>query len=111
MSSKHLCAFCGELFEPRHHRAIYCAPEHQIQARKLRQARGEAVVIALQAWRLARNAKGQSAKAIAARKVGKGAFAEFCSIVDGWNAEDLAAGRMSALKVIPLQKWLEGIPS
>lgn len=90
---KPLCPECGAEFTRNRPQQNFCSPAHKtaFQARAMNE--GRAILALAKAWRASRNAKGNSPEAVAAKEVGSKAFSEMVAIVDGFMAEDRAAGR------------------
>ncbi len=84
--STRLCPECGETFQTDHHSKRFCTPAHKQAYANREAAQGKVIASLVKAWRLGRGSKG----------VAKAAFAELCTIVDSFNAEDKAAGRPPA---------------
>lgn len=79
----------------------YCTPAHKRAWENRQISRGLKVVLLAQAWQEMRH-----------RKHAKGlrgwALSELCGIVNGYTAEDKAAGRMSPLEVLTDRHRLDG---
>jgi hypothetical protein len=107
---KRVCAECGESFMAAKADAVFCpkvkaGEDGANRPRDCKTAyhnrsmyRGKTIMPPLLAWRAGRNYRGDSAERVAAREVGKSAFAEMCRLADKFNAEDKAAGRQPAFK-------------
>lgn len=61
-----------------------------------------------QAWRLGRNAKGNTAQAKALRASAARAFSEMCAILDQANADDLKVGRPNKLAYVRAKNARQG---
>lgn len=76
---------------------VYCSKACKVTRGNRRLVRGSAVIEFLQAWRVDRG-NGEIARE---------SLAQICQIVDGFNAEDLAAGRpradLAAAKILVQQ--------
>ena len=81
-----ICPECGCTFATGHRTKRFCTPQHKQDYANREAAQGKVIASFVKAWRLGRGSKG----------VAKAAFAELCTIVDSFNAEDKAAGRPPA---------------
>lgn len=88
------CPECGVDFTPQHHRHLFCIPAHSRKHANRQLARGQAIISLAQVWRGVRDLKGPANKAI-----GRDVFAKLCRLADAANAEDRAAGRLSAVNL------------
>ena len=79
------CGECGGKFQAKRVDASFCTPEHKLAFHNRAKGRSAAIAYAM-AWR---GGRGQN-------DVAKLAYAEFCRLLDRYNAEDRAAGRPSA---------------
>lgn len=80
------CAECGMKFTPVKSWQQFCCKAHKAAYGNRHAAEGKVIAALVKAWRLKR---GTGA-------VAKEAFAELCSIVDSFNADDRVAGRPPA---------------
>lgn len=107
---RRVCAECGETFMAAKADAVFCSKtkagvDGANQSRDCKTAyhnrsmgRGKVIMPPLLSWRASRNYRGDSEQKVAARAVGKDAFAELCRLADKFNAEDKSAGRQPAFK-------------
>jgi hypothetical protein len=102
-----LCNECGASFQAKRSHAAFCSPEHKTAFQNRAAAEGRAIIALAKAWRLARNAKGQSAEAIATREIGGAAFSELTSILDIFTAQDRAEKRTAAMTIAYAKGLLE----
>lgn len=101
---KTVCLNCGVGFTRTHHRqAGFHDRKCQTDFHNRNRARGQSLVTLAQAWRMGRNAKGKSAKAVRARETAAWAFSEMCRLLDHHNADDKAAGRPGGIAVVQRQ--------
>lgn len=91
------CMECGESFQPKSFQQEFCCRSHAKSWNNRRLSEGAAIITLGKAWRAARNAKGNTPEAAALREVGSKALSEMVSIIDGFMAEDRAAGRPNPL--------------
>ena len=93
------CADCGSTFQAKRSHATFCKPACKTAFQNRAAAEGRAIIALAKAWRLSRNAKGQSPEAIATREVGGAALSELTSILDLFTAQDRAEGRTAAMTI------------
>lgn len=88
------CPECGETFRPTHHKQQFCTPAHKKAHGNRQLARGQKVLGLAPAWRQARSTKDPELKA-----AGKAAFTQLCRQLDAYGSEDVAAGRLNAVRL------------
>lgn len=84
-----ICPECGVEFTPpvtRGQQRIFCSDAHKMAHSNRRTVRGKSLAAIAQGWRQTRGAGD----------FGKFLFGEMTAMIDHWNAEDLAAGRLRA---------------
>lgn len=87
------CLHCGKPFEAKHNRQTkFCLPEHKNAFQDAQRVQGRQFAMLAKAWRLARNTKDPTKKAI-----GTYAFQQLASLADYYNAEDAKAEIPNAL--------------
>lgn len=89
MTSTRTCPECGAPVIRKEGRGgvkTFCCPEHKTAFQSRQALEGRAIIALAKAWREARNRRED-------REVGAAALAEMCRIIDGFNAQDRAAGR------------------
>lgn len=83
-AAQNICPNCGrkpQRISSRGPNPTYCTDRPcKTEMNRRIMARGLAIVALAQAWRIDRGSG----------EIAKGSFAQFCEIVDGWNAEDAA---------------------
>lgn len=91
MTTTRICPECGQEFTTNGGRGkprIFCTDAHKQAHANRRMARGKSLVAIAQAWRKSRGSG----------EAGKFFFAELTSMLDEFNAQDLAAGRMDPVE-------------
>ena len=96
------CPNCGERFTCAHWRQLYCTKACKAQFSARQKVRGQLIVTEMMGHRMARNARDEKTRRLAAD-----AWATARRLLDQWIQEDRAAGRPSALWVLELQGRLE----
>lgn len=86
---RHTCPECAAAFTGAQD-ARFCTPAHKDAFWNREAKRGKVLTPLFRAWRGGRGASD----------VARYAFSEICSLADIWNAEDRAAGRMSAAEFV-----------
>lgn len=89
-----ICPECGAEVQGRTEGArggikTFCCPEHSVAFERRQMTQGRAIILMAKAWRVSRNRRED-------REIGRVALAELCAILDGFIAEDFAAGRPRA---------------
>lgn len=105
---KRVCPECGEDFETDAAAAVFCSDAHKAAFHNRSSKIGRSLVPLAQAWRLGRNAKGQSPRAKALRASAARAFGEMCRLIDAANTDDLGAGRVDKLFYVRGRSRREG---
>lgn len=85
------CAECGCEFDPSGSRGktkLFCSQQHRWDFENRRASRGKALVGIAQAWRKTRGSGDY----------GKFLFMELSSLLDNWNADDAANGRIDPVE-------------
>ena len=96
------CPECGEQFQPKSQRGkpqVFCCNAHKEAHGMRRASRGKSLVTLAQAWRKSRGAGD----------FGKFLFSEVTTLLDDWNAEDMAAGRMDPVEYAKLVTKFETV--
>lgn len=88
------CPECGADVFSAHPRQQFCTPKHSKDYSNRQLKRGQRLASLAQAWRLSRGRKDDESRSSASF-----AFAQFCRLLDQFNAEDREAGRVDALRV------------
>ena len=100
------CPYCPARFTPTHHRQFYCTPAHKKAMDRLQQVRGQRIAVLVQAWRTGRHRRPGTAD----RATANDALSQLATLADQWNAEDKAAGRPGAIKLLQRRSaMMEGI--
>lgn len=102
------CPECGERFETHAHDRLFCTDAHKAAFHNRSSKIGRALVPIAMAWRLARNAKGDSAEARAKRAAGGRALNELVALLDRACADDREQGRMSKLDYVMRRRVVQG---
>lgn len=94
---KRTCAECGVSFETKSRTKLFCSPAHKLIFHNRNAARGKVLTPLAMAWRGKRGGTDMA----------KLAFQQMNKRLDEWNAEDLAAGRMSMAEFVErgFVKW------
>lgn len=82
--AKRVCPECNQPFETQNRKRSFCSDAHKLAFHNRCGARGKVLIPLAMAWRTKRGS-GDTAKK---------ALAELCRVLDGFAAEDRAAGRM-----------------
>lgn len=90
---KPVCCNCGEEFLRNRPQQEFCKEPCRREFQNRAAVEGRAVIALLKAWRVGRNAKGDTPEAAAIRDVASKSFSEFVSVVDSFIREDREAGR------------------
>jgi hypothetical protein len=93
---KAVCCECGKPFVRVRPHQQFCSSVHAKAFQNRQNTEGRAVVALLKAWRAGRNL-GKGPQAEQDREIARLSLSELCSIVDGFIAEDKAAGRPNPL--------------
>ena len=102
------CPECGERFETHAHDRLFCTDAHKAAFHNRSSKIGRALVPIAMAWRLARNAKGDTADARAKRAAGGRALNELVALLDRACADDRETGRMSKLDYVMRRRLVQG---
>lgn len=91
------CPECGQSFETKSRTKLFCSSAHKLAFHNRCAARGKVIIPLAMAWRGGRGA-GDTAKR---------AFMRMSTLLDGWNAEDRAAGRAPMLDFVErgFERW------
>lgn len=103
------CPECGQLFETTGKDRDFCTDAHKAAFHNRSSAIGRKAIPLAMAWRAARNAKGNSPRALALKASGTRAFNELCRILDAAIAEDREQARMPKLEYIRRRAASQGL--
>ena len=94
---KRTCPECGNEFETKHRKALFCSASHKLAFHNRCAARGKVLIPLALAWRGGRGS-GDTAKR---------SFMRMSTLLDEWNAEDRAAGRTPMLAFVEagFERW------
>lgn len=82
---RHICPECGQPFQRKGNRQVFCSPEHKQAFANRITTRGKTLVPLAMAHRIRRGGSDHA----------KRARGDMTAMLDKWAAEDFAAGRMS----------------
>lgn len=105
---KRHCPECSAPFETNTKDRLFCTDAHKAAFHNRSSKIGRALVPIAMAWRLARNAKGDSPEARARRAAGNRALNELVTLLDRACAEDRTEGRMSKLDYVMQRRRIQG---
>ena len=105
---KRVCPETGDAFETTGKDRLFSTDKAKADFHNRSSSVGRRLVPIAKAWRLGRNAKGNSPLARARRASANGAFMEMCRIIDEACADDREEGRMPALDYIRRRAAISG---
>lgn len=105
---KRHCPECTDLFVTMTKDRLFCTDAHKAAFHNRSSKIGRALVPIAMAWRLARNAKGDSPEARARRAAGNRALNEMVTLLDRACADDREQGRMSKLDYVMQRRRIQG---
>lgn len=97
---KRICPECSETFTTDNPDRQFCDDGHKAAFHNRSSKIGRSLTPLAQAWRMGRNAKGDSPEAKALRATAMAAFGQMCALLDHANGDDKKEGRQSKLAYV-----------